>query len=178
MEDARLLPAREHARLDLGGRVTGAILEGLQAIRGHASKSASPGKEALGGPTVGFQGLISAISYIHYMQSPPRIVREARVRAGLTQSELARRLGLTQAAVARLERPGANPTVATLDRVLRETGRRLELSAPEAKSSIDDTLIAANLRLSPKERLAAFSSGHRGVNRLREAAARSRGEAA
>ncbi|MBV8956736.1 MAG: helix-turn-helix domain-containing protein, partial [Solirubrobacterales bacterium] len=45
-------------------------------------------------------------------------IRYARIRAGITQRELARRLGTTQSAIARLESANSNPTVATLQRVL------------------------------------------------------------
>jgi transcriptional regulator with XRE-family HTH domain len=97
------------------------------------------------------------------------------VKAQLTQAELAGRLGTTQGAVARLERPGANPTVTTLERALRAAGRRLELTASPAPASVDETLIAHNLRLTPAERLRAFQGSHRSVARLRGAAAAARG---
>ncbi len=45
-------------------------------------------------------------------------IRAARIRAGLTQAQLAERLGKSQAAAAQLEGPAANPTLATLQRVL------------------------------------------------------------
>ena len=69
------------------------------------------------------------------------LVRQARAEAGLTQVELARRLGVTQASLARLERLGANPTVGTLERVVRATGRRLELRLERAEPSVDATLL-------------------------------------
>jgi transcriptional regulator with XRE-family HTH domain len=96
--------------------------------------------------------------------SPGSLLRAARLDAGLTQAQLAERLGLTQPAVAKLERPDANPTVATLDRALRATGRRLvvEPATPE----VDETQIAERLRLTPAERLAAFEASHRNLRRL------------
>lgn len=57
----------------------------------------------------------------------PIMLRKAREAAGLTQAEVAARLGVTYQAVQKWERSGANPTVATIDRVLRALGRRLEL---------------------------------------------------
>jgi transcriptional regulator with XRE-family HTH domain len=104
------------------------------------------------------------------MSSAANLVRATRLQAGLTQAELGRRLGMSQAAVARLERPMANPTIATLDRLLHATGHRLELAAAENGSSVDETLIAANLELSPAERLARFSSWQRSVGELARAA--------
>jgi len=110
--------------------------------------------------------------------TPATLLRNARREAGLTQTELARRLGTTQAAVARLERPGANPTFKTLQRVLLATEHQLELEATPRPSSVDETLIASNLRLSPEERLRRFESWHKGMQALRAAAGRSRGRGA
>jgi transcriptional regulator with XRE-family HTH domain len=83
------------------------------------------------------------------------LVRRARADAGLTQEQLARRLGVTQAALARLERSGANPTVATLDRVLRAAGRRLDLRLGRPEPAVDATLLREALAMTPAERLAA-----------------------
>jgi transcriptional regulator with XRE-family HTH domain len=95
------------------------------------------------------------------------LVRTARRQADLTQAELANRLGRSQATVASLERPGANPTVSTLDNALRATGQRLELRAVPHHVNVDETLIARNLRRSPAERLAAFETAHAEVRELR-----------
>jgi transcriptional regulator with XRE-family HTH domain len=102
--------------------------------------------------------------------SPDTLLRDARQGAGLTQAELAERLGLTQAAIARLERPGANPTLRTLQRALHATGNQLELRSSPRKSSVDETLVASNLRMTPANRLRAFQSAHASVARLREQA--------
>lgn len=67
------------------------------------------------------------------MPQAATLLREARYAAGLTQAALADRLDVSQAAIAKLERQGANPTVDTLDNVLRATGHRLELSATPAR---------------------------------------------
>ena len=81
------------------------------------------------------------------------LIRHARRDAGLTQQQLAGRLGLSQAAVARLERNGANPTIGTLVRVLGAAGRTLELGLGRPAPSIDESLIREALRLSPAERI-------------------------
>ena len=49
----------------------------------------------------------------------------ARTAANLTQAELARRLGTTQSAIARLEGGGVSPSFATLRRYAEATGTRL-----------------------------------------------------
>jgi predicted nucleotidyltransferase/DNA-binding XRE family transcriptional regulator len=63
------------------------------------------------------------------------LLREQRHRCGLTQAELARRAGTSQAAVARYERGTVSPAVSTLDRLLRSTGARLVMEAAEATST-------------------------------------------
>jgi transcriptional regulator with XRE-family HTH domain len=107
--------------------------------------------------------------------APGSLIRTARTAAGLTQTELASRLGTTQAAVARLERTGSNPTVATLDRALQATGHRLELGAAPRNSSVDESLIAQNLRLEPAARLRAFQSSQRKLAPLAGRARTARG---
>ncbi len=52
----------------------------------------------------------------------------ARTEAGLTQTELARRVGTTQSAIARLEGGSVSPSLATLRRYAEATGTRLEVS--------------------------------------------------
>jgi len=52
-------------------------------------------------------------------------VIDARNRAGLTQQELARKMGTTQPAVARLECGRIRPSMRTLERFALATGSRL-----------------------------------------------------
>jgi transcriptional regulator with XRE-family HTH domain len=104
------------------------------------------------------------------------LLRRARTDAGLTQSELARRLGTSQPAIVKLERPGANPTVRTLDRALRASGHRLELNAPEWSPGVDESLIVRQLQLAPAERLRQLERQSAEMRRLMIAGARSRGE--
>jgi len=73
--------------------------------------------------------------------SPRYSIRRSRERAGLTQAELAARLGTTQSAVARLERPSSNPRIQTVERALLATEQLLSLSAKTPKPSVDETLI-------------------------------------
>jgi predicted RNase H-like HicB family nuclease/DNA-binding XRE family transcriptional regulator len=54
-------------------------------------------------------------------------LRWVRLDAGLTQSQLATRVGVSQQQIAKLERPGANPSIATLRKVADALGARLEL---------------------------------------------------
>ena len=100
------------------------------------------------------------------------LIRNARIEAGLTQAQLARRLGTSQPAIVKLERPGANPTVRTLDRVLRATGHRLELTSPTWLSGVDESQLRERLGLTPAERVAAFQASQRNLIRLRQRAHR------
>lgn len=110
--------------------------------------------------------------------TPGALIRDARRSAGLSQAALASRLGTTQSAVARLERDGTSPRVETLERALRACGRKLELSAPRRRPSIDETLVAAMLRTPPGERIKTFERSYASVREFALAAARSRGELA
>ncbi len=56
------------------------------------------------------------------------MARALRRAAGLTQKELAQRMGTTASAVARLEAGGTSPTFATLDRLAGALGVQLRLS--------------------------------------------------
>ncbi len=51
----------------------------------------------------------------------------ARTAAKLSQTALAKRLGTTQSAIARLEGGGVSPSLSTLRRYAEATGRRLHL---------------------------------------------------
>lgn len=55
------------------------------------------------------------------------LVYTMRTQAGISQTELARRMGTKQPFVSDLERGGRTPTVATLNRVARATGNRLRI---------------------------------------------------
>jgi len=53
-------------------------------------------------------------------------LRWARQDAGLTQAQLASRIGVSQQQIAKLERPGANPSIATLRKVADALGVRVQ----------------------------------------------------
>ena len=52
----------------------------------------------------------------------------ARSHAGLSQKELAERMGTAQSTIARLEGGKARPSTATLEKLARATGTRLRIS--------------------------------------------------
>jgi len=104
------------------------------------------------------------------------LIRAARVADGLTQAQLARRLGITQPSVARLEAAGDEVTVATLQRALNAMGRALVLEAQVRPSSVDESLLREALRLTPGERLeryeAEYADAREWVNEARAQVAR------
>ena len=56
------------------------------------------------------------------------LVRGEREEAGLSQRQLAEKIGTTQSAIARLEAGGVMPTIDSLQRIARALGRSLEVS--------------------------------------------------
>jgi DNA-binding XRE family transcriptional regulator/predicted RNase H-like HicB family nuclease len=54
-------------------------------------------------------------------------LRWARAEQGLTQADVAKRAGVTQQAIAKLEHPDGNPTLATLEKVAAAFGLRLDV---------------------------------------------------
>jgi transcriptional regulator with XRE-family HTH domain len=94
------------------------------------------------------------------------LIRKARTDSGLTQAELASRAGLTQSAVARLERAGANPTIATLANVIAASGHRLVLAAEPHRPSFDEGQLLERLAMTPAERLANFTASSRNLARM------------
>jgi DNA-binding XRE family transcriptional regulator len=61
---------------------------------------------------------------------PGYLLRTIRESAGLTQTQLAEKLRITQQAVARAERWSSNPTVGFIKRWARACGRKLEIRLP------------------------------------------------
>lgn len=90
--------------------------------------------------------------YSDYMVSGD-LIKEARLRAGLTQSELGARLGKSQSVIARWERDDVSPSLETLREVVRACGLDLTFFV----SKFDDsnvTIIDQHLRMTPAERFA------------------------
>ena len=57
-----------------------------------------------------------------------RALIEARTRAGLSQTQLARRMKTSQSYVARIEGGQVRPSTAALDRLAKATGSRLTIT--------------------------------------------------
>lgn len=62
------------------------------------------------------------------------LVYRLRTEAGLTQAELAERMGTTQSAVARMEGGGTRPTLETLEKLAMAVGQEMVVGFGEALS--------------------------------------------
>jgi transcriptional regulator with XRE-family HTH domain len=82
------------------------------------------------------------------------LLREARHLAGLSQAELARRIGTTQPVVSRWERGTEVPRVDTLARALQACGFEADLTF-RRHDDVDRSQIAVHLDASPSRRLAS-----------------------
>jgi transcriptional regulator with XRE-family HTH domain len=82
------------------------------------------------------------------------LLREARLRAGLTQDELASRAGTARSQLSRYERGDVLPSLETLRRLVRACGLELGFRLFEADlEDHDASLIAQTLPLTPEERV-------------------------
>jgi ribosome-binding protein aMBF1 (putative translation factor) len=61
------------------------------------------------------------------------VVIKARIRAGLSQAALAKKIGTKQPAIARIE-GGQLPSTATLQRIAKATGSKLRISLEPAET--------------------------------------------
>ena len=85
---------------------------------------------------------------------PGALVRTARREAGLTQRELAERVGTTQSAIARWEAGAESPRLDTLSSLLRACGIEGDLTL-RRHDDVDRAQIRDHLALTPAERLEA-----------------------
>lgn len=79
-------------------------------------------------------------------------MREARRRAGLSQADLAARVGTTQSAIARVESARTSPSLEYLTRLVRACGFDIQARLVPYEEE-DWSLARGNLRLTPEARL-------------------------
>jgi uncharacterized protein len=93
-----------------------------------------------------------------------QIIREARLKAGLTQTELADRLGRERAQVARWEIGGQEPSFENLQSVVEACGFRLRLEIAEREEMPAlDAELDASLPQAPQQRVQALLDRLRGT---------------
>ena len=108
--------------------------------------------------------------------SSATLIQEARRRAGLTQAELAAKVGTTQSAVARWERGASRPTTERLQSLVEACGLELQLSlAPWDGDGL--ATLRRNLALTVDEHVARVVQLHRFVEAGRNTMANSRPQA-
>jgi transcriptional regulator with XRE-family HTH domain len=81
-------------------------------------------------------------------------MRQARRRAGISQRELARRVGTKQSVIARWESLVTSPTVESVSSVALATGFALELRLTNIDPDLERVL-TEQLRRTPAERVAS-----------------------
>jgi transcriptional regulator with XRE-family HTH domain len=96
------------------------------------------------------------------------MVKMARRRAGLTQRELARRSGVAQPTVSRIESGRMSPTFDTLNTLVAACGMDLVV-LERGEDGADIAMVQDLLRMTPAERLNYHSQGARILERLRAA---------
>ena len=84
---------------------------------------------------------------------PGRLLREARIRHGLSQERLAIRAGTTQSAISRIEQERGSPSVKTLAELLHLMGEELVLGTEPLDAGVDLSLNRSNLDLSSEQRV-------------------------
>ncbi|MGI8593070.1 MAG: helix-turn-helix domain-containing protein [Solirubrobacteraceae bacterium] len=85
--------------------------------------------------------------------APGPVLLGRRLAHSLTQAQLARRAGTTQAAISRIERGRVSPTFATFSSLLGALGEVPEVTARRAAGSHDARHLADMAARSPEERL-------------------------
>jgi len=102
------------------------------------------------------------------------LIREARRHAGLTQAQLAARLGTRQSAVSNWERGLDVPRVDTLARILEACGFEADLTFRRHDDE-DRSQIRLQLSMSPEDRLASNRNVVQFVQEGRRSMAATRG---
>lgn len=127
-----------------------------------------------GPPTPGVERAVSTKRYaVGVPDGPPgALLREARRQAGMSQVELGRRAGVTQSVVSAYESGARQPSLPTLQRLVRATGCELDLVLrPPASRPAGAGERLARHRREMKE----IASGH-GLSNLRVFGSVARGE--
>lgn len=117
-------------------------------------------------------------------------LKAARLRAGMTQAQVAERMGTTQSAVARWERGAVVPSLEAANRYLTAVGADLviggvAITIDVGRPSHDDGFLAPeekatlqrNLRMTPAQRAQRLTTTVRSVGRGRKAMAEAKAKA-
>lgn len=103
--------------------------------------------------------------------NPANLLREARLKAALTQRELAKRAGTAQSVIARIETGKTSPTSETLKHLLASAGFELwsELVIRPVENSHMMEDVSRILRLTPEQRLQEVRAANKFLTSARHA---------
>lgn len=101
-------------------------------LRSTREEHVSGGETTISWEDIHAEEMESAAYRQAWEESGPRMALafamvEARVKAGLTQAEIARRMGTSQARISRWERGAEKPTLTSIERFAAVTGARVEI---------------------------------------------------
>ena len=105
------------------------------------------------------------------------VLREARQRARLSQTDVARRAGIAQSVISAYESGRRGPGVHTLARLVEATGHRLEVDIvplPDLQLGLPDTALGRRLRR--RRRTIIETAANRGARHVRVFGSVARGE--
>jgi transcriptional regulator with XRE-family HTH domain len=85
--------------------------------------------------------------------TPGELLREARLRHRLSQTQLATRAGTTQSAIARIERDRTSPSIKTLTALFQAMEEDFVFGTRPRDWGVDLSLNHKNLEFSPTQRL-------------------------
>ncbi len=102
------------------------------------------------------------------------LIREARLRSGLTQQQLATRAGTSQSAIARWESGAVQPSLERLRELIRACGLELTYGLANYDDSYD-YFIDQRLRLDPEGRVRQALAEEQVFEQIRRAAGAARG---
>jgi uncharacterized protein len=109
--------------------------------------------------------------------SPGSLLRDARRRANLSQTDVARRAGVAQSVVSAYESGRREPALSTLARLISATGYRLEIGispGEDARPGLPDTPLGRRLRQRRKKVL--DTAAKHGASNVRVFGSVARGE--
>mgnify|MGYP000669207223 CR=1 FL=1 len=111
-------------------------------------------------------------------KSSGAIIREARLRAGLSQTDLARRCGVAQSVISAYEADRREPGLRTLTKLVEATGHALSLelttTGPRERLGLPDTPLGKRLR--HRRRALLDTAARYGVHDVRVFGSVARGE--
>jgi transcriptional regulator with XRE-family HTH domain len=109
--------------------------------------------------------------------TPGKLIKSTRIRHGLSQARLARRVGTQQSAISRIEADEVSPSVETLSMLMLAMGEGLEIGGVPLVREYDPIHRHGMESRSPAERLALGISWNRMAGRLRAAGSEAHGRA-